>query len=525
MIPLFSTNQVREIDGYAIDRLGMPGIALMENAAAHIYSVVNVVTSTLKKRDKVGIVCGKGNNGGDGFAAARHFLNQGYIVAVLHTGSEKEMSPDCLINYKILSNMAKENSGVIIKKYTSAKDLRYIAGSDIIIDALLGSGASGRLKEPYNSIVAALNKMSAFKVAVDIPTGLNADTGFAETVFNAHLTVTLGEYKKGLFFGNGNECAGEIVKSDIGTGFGLFDRLDTNEYLVEPEDVSVCLPHKKKNINKYSAGKVLTIAGSGAFPGAAVLASMAGLKTGVGASILCFPKSLRKLVFKKTSALVVNSYDDDGKEFLIKNNIKEIAKKIEWADVVAIGPGLGREHETQEAVLEIIKSRKAKRMVIDADAVFALNENRYKNINLKDFILTPHHGEFANLIGIDVSELQKDILLYGKKFVSDTGSYLVLKGAPTIIFTPDGEALINSMGNAGMAKFGTGDVLTGTIAGLLSQTKDPEKAVIAGVYLHSLAADLLLRDFTEFGYTAEDIINKLPAAIKFLRNSIIPESD
>jgi ADP-dependent NAD(P)H-hydrate dehydratase / NAD(P)H-hydrate epimerase len=524
MIPLFSTNQVREIDDYAVNNLGMMGISLMENAAFQIFSNVNERTSHLPVREKVGIVCGKGNNGGDGFASARHFLNNGFNVVVLHISDENEMSPDCLANYKILSNMAKENENILIKKYGSEKDLRYIADSDIIIDALLGSGASGELKEPYKLIVDDLNKISAFKVAVDIPTGLNADTGFADTVFIADLTVTLGEYKKGLFFDEGYACSGAIVKGDIGLGFGFFDRFDTNEYLIEPEDVLDCLPKKKKNINKYSSGKVLTIAGSGLFPGAAMLTSKAELKTGAGASILCFPKSLRKLIFKKTSELVVNTYDDDGKGYLTKDNVKEFAKKIEWADVVAIGPGLGREADTQEAVLDIIKSRKAKRMVIDADAIFALNDNRYKNLNLKDFILTPHHGEFANLIGIEAEELKKDILLYGKKFVSDTGAYLVLKGAPTIIFTPGGEALINSTGNPGMAKFGSGDVLTGAIAGLLSQIKDTEKAVIAGVYLHSLAADLLLPNYTEFGYTAEDILNKLPGAIKFLRNSIMPEA-
>jgi len=223
------------------------------------------------------------------------------------------MSPDCLANYKILSNMAKEDVSIVIKQYESEKDLSCIDDSDIILDALLGSGSSGELKEPYNSIVTALNKIYSFKVAVDIPTGLNADTGFTETVFNADLTVTLGEYKKGLFFGDGYACSGEIVKGDIGVGFSFFDRFDTNEYLIEPEDVLDCLPKKKKNINKYSSGKILTIAGSGAFPGAAMLTSRAELKTGAGASILCFPKSLRKLIFKKASEFVVNGYDDEKK--------------------------------------------------------------------------------------------------------------------------------------------------------------------------------------------------------------------
>ncbi|HUX61499.1 MAG TPA: ADP/ATP-dependent (S)-NAD(P)H-hydrate dehydratase, partial [Ignavibacteriaceae bacterium] len=185
---------------------------------------------------------------------------------------------------------------------------------------------------------------------------------------------------------------------------------------------------------------------------------------------------------------------------------------------------------------------KDKIMVIDADAIFALNQNRYKKLNLNgrqgslhNKILTPHHGEFANLLGISTDELDIDILRYGKEFVAETGCYLVLKGAPTIIFTPSGEALINTTGNPGMAKFGSGDVLTGMLAGLLAQWKSSkkahndkhaegefiEKALVCGVYLHSLSADLLLKDFTEFSFTASDIIKNIPNSIKFLRKSVV----
>jgi len=225
------------------------------------------------------------------------------------------------------------------------------------------------------------------------------------------------------------------------------------------------------------------------------------------------------LIFKNLSEVVVHSYQDNGNEFLSEENIKEVSEKFEWADVLAIGPGLGRNESTQKAVLEILKKRKVKRMVIDADALFALRDGKYKNYNLTDFILTPHHGEFAILTGIDIKELKKDILKYGREFVEQTKSHLVLKGAPTIIFLPNGEVLINTSGNPGMAKFGTGDVLTGVIAGLLAQLKQVEEAVVAGVYIHSLAADLLLNKFTEFGYTASDIIDNLPQTIKFIRKS------
>ncbi len=523
MIPLFSTNQVREVDNYAIHNLGIPGLVLMENAATQIFNKTIENANHLIKKNRIGVICGKGNNGGDGFAAARQFANRGFHVKVIYLGNESEMSPDCLSNFKTLLNLGKDNKNILIKKFGSIKDLNFINDCDLILDALLGSGSQGILREPYNSIINSLNKIKSFKVAVDIPTGLNSDSGYAENCFNADLTVTLGELKRGLFIEDGYANCGIIEKGDIGIGFSFFDKLKTSEYLIEPEDVFYNLPFKKKDIHKYSSGKVLTIAGSGSFPGAARMTAKSALKVGAGASILCYPKSVRKLIFNKASEVVVNSYDDDGKEYLSKKNIKEFENKLEWADAVAIGPGLGREPETQDAVIEILKKKKCKRMVIDADGIFALNNDRYKNINIEGVVLTPHHGEFANLIGIETLELKKNVLFYGKKFVEDTGAYLILKGAPTIIFTPNGDSLINTAGNPGMAKFGTGDVLTGTIVGLLAQLKDTEKAVVTGVYIHSLAADLLLNDFTDYGYTAENIINKLPEAIKFLRKSFNSE--
>ncbi len=521
MIPLFSTDQVREVDSYAINELGIPGLVLMENAALQIFSIISERISNLKKIENIGFVCGKGNNGGDGFAAARHFANNNFKVSVIYVGEENEMSPDCAANFKILSNLARQNENITIKKYGSIKDLRFIAECKVIFDAILGSGGHGILREPYKSIVENLNKIHAFKVAVDIPTGLDADTGFVNTVFKADITVTLGEYKRGLFFSDGAVYSGEVVKGNIGVSYSYFDKYDAKEYLIEPEDAFNFLPVKNKNVNKYSAGKVLIIAGSEKLPGAAVLTSRSALKAGAGSSILCFPKSARKLVSKKLLEVITESYEDYSSGILTENNIEEFSKRLEWCDVLAIGPGLGRDEKTQAAVLDIIKNKRNKKIVIDADAIFALSENRYKELNLQNTVLTPHHGEFSNLIGVEAYELRKDILLYGRQFVEETGAYLILKGAPTIIFTPKGEALINTSGNQGMAKFGTGDVLTGVLAGFISQSKDIEKAIICGVYIHSLAADLLLKEFTEYSYTANNITNYLPKAIKFLRGTFV----
>jgi len=525
MIPLYSTAQIREADGFAISQLCFPGIVLMENAALQIFNYSSAKFDELDlKVSSIGFICGKGNNGGDGFAAARHFANAGYSVIIIYTGNEEELSNDCLINFSILKNIAAINHKITLKKFSADGDLKALYQYDVIFDAMLGSGTAGVLRSPYKEIVNYVNKINCYKIAIDIPTGLNADTGFGETVFHSDLTVTLGEFKKGLFFGEGKNSSGEIVKGNIGLSFKYYEKYSHSEYLIEPEDAFEFLPLKKKNINKYSAGKVLTIAGSTNLPGAAMLSSISTLRSGAGSSVLAFPKSAKKFIHKKLLEVVVQSYEDGDKGFLSAKNIKELEKRIEWADVVAMGPGLGRNEETQEAVRRIIRTNKHRKIVIDADAIFALSEGNYKKINLKNLVLTPHHGEFANLTGIPISDLQKDILQNGKEFVKETGCYLVLKGAPTIIFSPSGEALINTTGNPGMAKFGTGDVLTGILAGMLSQQNDIEKAIVCGVYIHSLAADLLLKDFSEYSFTAGDIVDNIPNAFKFLKKSIINSS-
>lgn len=519
MIPLFSTTQIRDTDDWAIKELKVPGVVLMENASRDIFSIIDLKREELNLPSRIAIICGKGNNGGDGYAAARHFLNDGYETTVVKIGDESEMSSDCRTNFNILKNLGSGNKSLTIIDYNSPGALRKIKNFPIIADAMLGSGIEGDLREPYKSIVDEVNKYKSFKAAIDIPTGLSADKGFAESAFTADITITLGELKRGLFFGRGSIHSGEVFKGGIGIGFSVYDGYDTSEYLIEPEDAWQFLPKKKKDDYKYSAGKVFTIAGSGDLPGAAVLTSKAALTSGTGASILAYPRSVRRLVHKNLGEVIVDAYRDNNKEILTAENIKELNKRIKWADVVAMGPGLGREPGTQEAVLQILKEKKYKNIVLDADAIFAIGEDGYQHYDLKGAVLTPHHAEFAHLLGTDLAEIEKDILSYGHRFASESGAYLVLKGAPSIIFTPAGDALINTTGNPGMAKFGTGDVLTGVISSFIAQKKDKEEAIAAAVYIHSLSADLLLQKSTEFGYTASDISRNISTAIKFLRKT------
>jgi ADP-dependent NAD(P)H-hydrate dehydratase / NAD(P)H-hydrate epimerase len=515
MIPLFSTSQVRKLDSLAIKDNGMPGILLMENASREIFQIIS---EYVPYPERAGFLCGKGNNGGDGFAAARHFANAGVPVTVIYLGSRKEMSDDCRLNFDILNNFAKSNKDIKLVQYKTARNLSQLNDCEIIVDTLLGSGASGPLKAPYDKIIEYINALNKIKAAVDIPTGLDADKGYAQNKLKVDLTITLGEYKKGLFFGDGYELCGEVRKGEIGVDPRWSDRFGVAEYLIEPEDAFQFLPEKGRGINKYTSGKVLTIAGSGIYPGAAAMTSKAVLKAGGGSSVLAFPVSAKSLIHRELTEVVVEHYNDNGSEALSTENIKELEKRIKWADVVAIGPGLGRGEKTQAAVLQIIEERKFRELVIDADGLFPLNKN-YMNYDLNDIVLTPHLGEFSSLLGEDSGRIKKDILSYGRKFSNDTGCCLVLKGAPTMIFYKD-EVFINTSGNPGMAKFGTGDVLTGIISAFLAQGGVLPESVISAVYIHSLTADILKKKFTEYGFTAENIIEYFPEGIKFLKDSI-----
>jgi len=444
-----------------------------------------------------------------------------HLIA-LTTGNQ--LSKDAKINADILKKLVHETSGSTITIYKSPQNLQKLNSCYVIFDALLGTGAKGELREPYKTIVEKVNQLAAYKVAIDIPTGLDIDKSTGDIIFDADLTVTLAELKSGLFYENGYIYSGDIEKGYIGIGDEYFSKLRVEEYLVEPEDAFIGLPIRKLNDHKYSAGKVLTIAGSGKLPGAACYTANSSIYGGAGASLLAFPKSNKRIAQEKLESSIVEEYDDNEKEYLSLQNITKLRNLIKWSDAIAVGPGLGREHETIETVREILSFSKGKNVILDADGIYAISNCYYKKLNLRGMILTPHHQEFARLIGLELSVLKSNLMKYGKKFVKETGSYLVLKGAPTIIFTPKGDALINSTGNPGMATFGSGDILTGIIASFVAQSNSIEDAVISAVYTHSLSADLLLETITEAGITADSIMHNIPKTIKFIEDSVVKSS-
>lgn len=521
MIPLFSVEQIRQADNYAITKLGIPGEILMENAAISIVNSIFEYYPFLDNSYYFGIVCGKGNNGGDGYALARHLLIRGFKVNVLSLAKESELNGDAYSNYKILKNIIKLYKNSWLGYFNTFNDLKKITNSEVILDAILGTGSSGELRDPYKTIVEKLNKTPSLKIAIDSPTGLNLENSNGKIIFKANLTVTLAEMKTGLFYEKGKLNAGKVIKGSIGIGKTYFNSLQTDTYLIEPEDALYGLPNKEQDLNKYSAGKVLVIAGSESMPGAAIYTVNSAMISGTGAGKLAFPNSVKNLALSQMNSAIVKGFNDENKGFLSLGNLDELEKEINWADIIAVGPGLGRDTHTIEAVINLLKNYGSKKFVIDADAIYAVKNKQYKKINLRENVLTPHHKEFADLIGIELSELKLNLIKYGKNFSKETGAFLVLKGAPTIIFNPYGEVFINSSGNAGLAKFGSGDVLTGIIASFIAQQEDIEKSVISAVYLHSFTADLLVKNESEFGITPQKLIDNFGKTIKFIRKSIV----
>lgn len=516
MIPLFNSYQIRSADKFAIESLSYPSIILMENAAESIYNIAKDEFNFSTEKP-IGFICGKGNNAGDAFAVARKFSVDGYKIVIGLIYPKEEFSPDALTNFEILLNLKNNGSPIEIINFND-NSIKRLKKCQAVFDGIFGTGVKGELPQNIINILNKINSYELFRIAIDIPTGLNSDNGYGSTIFNSDLTITLSQLKHGLFYSKGYLSSGKVVKGSIGIPNSLFNQFIPTSYLIEAEDAVAAFKGKDKGINKYKAGKLLIIAGSKDFPGAAILNSLSAFKIGTGAVKAALPNSFGTGFIKKTPEIVPFFYEDKNLGILTEESLSDIYPQINWADVVLIGSGLGRNEKTIDAVKRIIQENPKKDFVIDADAIYPFN-NSFSAKIFKNKILTPHLGEFSNLIGVKSQEIEKDVLKYGSEFCRNTKSYLILKGPRTIIFNPMGESFICTLGNPGLAKFGSGDVLAGITAGVFAQSKNNFLSSIASVFVHSLAADILKKKDSEYGFTSTDIINLLPKTIKFLIKS------
>ncbi|MBM4128712.1 MAG: NAD(P)H-hydrate dehydratase [Nitrospira sp.] len=506
-----TSSEMREIDRKTIQEHGIDGLVLMERAGMAVVARIKEVFG----RKKVIVVSGSGNNGGDGLVVARNLHNEGWDVKAFLTAKPEDLKGDALSQYTSAVKFGVDIKPV--KELLNKPSL--ITAHTIIVDALLGTGLSKKVTGTIAQVISFLNNSKVPIVSVDIPSGISSDTGqIMGEAIKAGVTVTFGLPKRGHLLFPGAEYSGKLFIEDIGFPKSLLDSEELGVELLTREDIGPLIPERRRYSHKGDYGHVLIVAGSRGKTGAALMAAKACLKSGAGLVTIGIPESLGKVFQSRVTEEMTLMLPDRGDGTLAEEAVKTILGFLgETADVLAIGPGIGVSDDTKEIIKTLIE-HSGNPLVIDADGINCLKgEKKILKRAEMPVILTPHPGEMARLIddpSIGIREIEKDRITTASTFARELNTHLVLKGVPSLIVAPDGKTYINSTGNPGMATAGTGDVLTGMIAGFLSQKLSALNAAILGVYLHGLAGDLAVSEKGEYSLVASDIIEKIPAALR-----------
>ena len=503
--------EMKDIERAAIEEYGIPGIVLMENAGVEVAGQIESILGNLQNK-KISVFAGTGNNGGDGYVVARHLHNQGAKVKVFLIGSKTAVAGDALTNLQIITNMGIDILEVI-NQHDWDKVKIAMTFTDCLVDALLGTGFTGKLRDHMVQVVECMNKMNKVIIAVDVPTGVDGDTGQIQSVaVKANYTITFALPKQGLLLYPGALYVGELYVADIGVPRLLVQNIAIQQNLITSGDMTNMLGKRQPDAHKGSCGKVFVVAGSRGLTGAAALSASAAMRSGAGTVNLGIAESLHDIMEMKVTEVMTSPLAEVSPGALGEESFSEIQRLSLHSDIVVIGPGLGRHEETMSLVRRVITTIE-RPLVIDADALYALIDHTSLLTEAKSVpILTPHPGEMARLVGLTAEEVNQDRIYIARQAAIEWGSIIILKGARTIVAFPDGEVYINSSGNAGMATGGAGDVLTGIIAGFVGQGLSSHEAALAGVYIHGLAGDIVARNGM-IGMIASDIIKALPAAI------------
>ena len=509
---IVTAHQMRELDRRTIHEAGVPGKTLMERAGAGVVSAMEDTFGALKGKT-VTIFCGKGNNGGDGFVVARLLRQKRCAVQVCLLGRTNDLKGDA----KLMYQRFVRGAGRAKVLSTPAPDHvhRLIRDSHVLVDALLGTGTSSPVTGPYLEAIQAMNASEASIVAVDLPSGIDADTGDTlGTAVEADLTVTLGNPKLGLFLGAGIDHAGRVHCVDIGIPNQYVEDLRLPIEMLTPATIRPWLPKRQASSHKGTFGHAGIIAGSSGKSGAAALAAKAALRAGAGLVTVGTPSSVEASVTSGIPEVMTLPLPETTAHTLSRDALPLLQTFLQSRSAIGMGPGLSTQTETAEVVRALI-DRCDRPLVIDADALNALagHTNLLRSRPISP-ILTPHPGEMARLLGESTAAtVNRNRLGIAQDFSRTHSSVVVLKGARTIVAHPQGATSISPTGNPGMATAGTGDVLTGILTGLLAQGVSPWEAAQSGVFLHGLAGDLAARVYGYPSLMAGDLLAYLPQAI------------
>ena len=515
MRTIVSAKEMRWCDDATIHKHGVPSLMLMENAGRGVAETAAREYGHPEGK-RVLIFCGKGNNGGDGFVAARHLLNSGASVTVLMLSSARTLQGDARTNYDILARLKQPEAGTLSIKPFSRSLLKTLHKQDLIIDAIFGTGFSGAVREPFVTAIRWINRQHVPVLSVDIPSGVDGTTGVVvNTAVKASCTVTFGMIKTGLLCNQGQDLVGTLRTIDIGIPKTVSRSKSLSTFQIEQEDVRRALPQRPSTANKYSVGKVFILAGARGYTGAAYLCAMAALRAGAGAIMLGIPEAVYTVVARRLVEAIVKPLPSTKEGTIAQNALGEIEEKLSWADVAVLGPGLSTNAETQEVIAAILRKHPGK-MVVDADALrFVADIGLARLSKLKgQYVLTPHAGEYSRIIGVPAKEIEVNRIEMARTGSTKSKATIVLKGGPTATGIPDGSVYLNSTGNPGMATVGSGDVLAGIIAALWAQGVPQNAAAFSGVFLHGLAGDIARDILGERSIIAQDLIDQLPAAMK-----------
>ncbi len=510
-----TAHTMQEIDRRSINEYGIPGRDLMENAGRNCAEQIAGAYGLGKTPKTAVVFAGKGNNGGDGYVIARYLIEKGWQVKVIVLAHREAVAGDALLNLNLLPDEVL--CFCIDGMELSGRYTQDINSASVVVDAILGIGLSSDLQGIYLGAVELINAAPGNVVAVDIPTGVHGTTGrVLGKAVKAGLTVTFGFAKLGHVLYPGAEYVGRLVVTDIGFPEKLMRDATGYDYLGK-KVVSPLFKKRDRQSHKGNYGNCLVIAGSTGMTGAAAITANSAVRAGAGVVTLAVPETINHILEMKTTEAITVPLSDAGSGHLLAQAIPAIEKLLPGKNVVALGPGLGRRQSTVTTVQSLVETI-ALPMVIDADALNALAEDTAVLHRKKSgcVILTPHPGEMSRLLGSTVPDVEAIRISVAQEFAARFGVYLVLKGARTIIASPDGKAAINSSGNPGMATGGMGDVLTGIIAALLGQGYSAWDASCLGVFVHGLAGDMVAVEQGETGMAASDVTNMLPFAFNRL---------
>jgi len=519
---LVTAAQMRQLDQQTIEEIGVPSIVLMENAGRTTYQILRQEFPDLD--GPVVVLAGRGNNGGDGFVVARYLANAGFEVMVLLLAEKSQIGGDARINLGILDQLT-----VPVREIITEEDLLdqipLLEDASLLVDAIFGTGLSSEVKGLYRTAISILNDTPAPVLAIDIPSGLSADTGHPLGVaVLADVTVTYGWPKIGQIFPPGRDLVGRLWQVDISIPPNLAEisRLE----LAEPADLRLLLPQRYSDSHKGTFGHLLVVAGSVGKTGAAALTGEAALRVGAGLVTVGVPASLNAILeMKLTEAMTLPLSEPEGVQGLGRRALEELAAAMPGKTALAVGPGLGRHPETIELVRQLVR-RSTIPVVLDADGLYAVAHDLESVAEaVAPVILTPHPGEMSRLLGCLSKDVQANRPNAALELAERTQAIVVLKGAQTLIANPEGRIMINNTGNPALAQGGSGDVLTGMIGGFLAQKMAPFEAACLGVYLHGLAADVRAVRQGVCGMLAGELLEELPELIQEFYSGTFPPTE